>query len=254
MAPRCRYLLVEPTGLQTRPRRQRRAALRHWARALRRRPRGHPRRLAGNRRRRARICRQWTSVRRRRGQRRRSPACSKPTRPAASATPGSPWPPRSSAGRAVGDLLDRVPGRRPLAPLPVPGGHRLPRLLPAGGDRRLPAGPRPGPRAGLAPLDGRPDRGAGDGRAGRGADLRVRRRPHHRHADPGRDHPRLSDRRHPHAGPRRRRRRPHPLAPRPDLVAAARSASRPWSSPTSPTRCRPPTPACPAATGSNRST
>ena len=44
--------------------------------------------------------------------------------------------------------------------------------------------------------------------------------------DRSRDHPRLSDRRHPDAGARRRHRRADPLAARPDLVAAARRPRR----------------------------
>ena len=155
----------------------------------------------------------------------------------------------------LGDLLDRVPRRRPLAPLPLAGRRRLPRLLPAGRDRASSCWSAPGPASwtggcGWTALIA----ALGTAALGAAFDLRVRRRPHQRHRRPGRDHPRLPARRHPDAGPGRRRRRPDPLAARAGPGRCCCSASRRWSSPTSPTPCRRPTPACRAATGSNRST
>ncbi len=123
-----------------------------------------------------------------------------------------------------GDLVDALHRRQPRRALSLPGRHRLPRLLPAGDPRPLPAGPGAGRGARPEALDGRRHRRPRH-RCGRGRPaLRIRRRPDQRLDDRSLDHPRLSLRRRPPDLADRRHHRPHPLATGQDLDAAARRA------------------------------
>jgi len=120
------------------------------------------------------------------------------------------------------DLVDALHRRQPERPLSLPRRPGLSRLLSPRRARPLPAGEGADPRTRPPALDGRADRGAGNRSAGGGAAGRVRRRPHQRHRDRSRDHPRLPLRRRGHGLPGRRRDRPDPVAPRQDLDAAPR--------------------------------
>ena len=155
-----------------------------------------------------------------------SPACSKPAAPGASAAPGWRSRRRCSAGGPPRSTGRRSSSTTPRLPTP-----RRPTSATSPSTRWRRTGVVLLVRARARELDWRlwmDGLIAALGTAALGAALIfefVADRTSGT-AAPGRDHARLSDRRHPDAGAGRRRRRPDPLATGPDLVAAARRPRR----------------------------